>query len=279
MEAGIEHATCFEMHHLGPYLAAFHRRVTAMHRSIFTTIDGTQCGRGVFGRTATFGLVVLLLMGSLLAAKPYTQNEKPFSLPFSQPSGPSTWLLNQLYGNTIFAYYQRNNIYDAGQGLHFGIDFTAPCGTPVLAIGDGVVALVDSATHGALPHNLIIDHDNGYASLYGHLLERPELLPGERIMRGQVVALTGDPDLDCAWSGHLHLEIRDVGVYKRWYNPAPLIKADWDSLALTGSYNSWYARDLADPRRWQHITDQPKITVWGSPLNDYLKAWPLAWQY
>ena len=267
------------MHHLDPYLAAFHRRVTAMHRSIFTTIDGTQCGRGVVGRTATFGLVVLLLMGSLLAAKPYTQNEKPFSLPFSQPSGPSTWLLNQLYGNTIFAYYQRNNIYDAGQGLHFGIDFTAPCGTPVLAIGDGVVALVDSATHGALPHNLIIDHDNGYASLYGHLLERPELLPGERIMRGQVVALTGDPDLDCAWSGHLHLEIRDVGVYKRLYNPAPLIEADWDSLALAGSYNSWYARDLADPRRWQHITDQPKITVWGSPLNDYLKAWPLAWQY
>ena len=275
----MKHATCFDMLPRGPYSAGLYRRLTAMHKTIHTTLTATKSGRGVFSRGATFGLVAFLLMGSLLAAQPYTQNERPFSLPLSYPPGPSTWLLNQLYGNTIFAYYQRDNLYDAGQGLHFGIDFTAPCGTPVLAIGDGVVALVDSVSHGALPHNLIIDHDNGYASLYGHLLERPQLTPGEHVMRGQAVALTGDPDLDCAWSGHLHLEIRDAGVYKRLYNPAPLIEADWDSLALAGSYNSWYARDLADPRRWQHITDQPKITVWGSALNDYLEAWPLAWQY
>ncbi len=275
----MEHATCFGMLARGHYRAAFHRHLKAMHKSICTTVIGTKRERGMFRRSATFGLIALLLMGSLLAAKPYTQNEKPFSLPLSYPPGPSTWLLNQLYGNTIFAYYQRETLYDAGQGLHFGIDFTAPCGTPVLAIGDGVVSLVDSVSHGALPHNLIIDHDNGYASLYGHLLERPQLKPGEHVMRGQIVALTGDPDLDCAWAGHLHLELRDAEGYKRLYNPALLIDADWDSLALVGSYNSGYARDLADPRRWQHITDQPKIIVWGSPLNDYLEAWPLEWQY
>ncbi len=272
-QAGTEHATLCDMRRYGPYLAALYRHVRGINKE-FSAVVGRQ-GR----RKSVIGLVVLLLMGSLLAAKPYAQGEKPFGLPYAGPSGPSTWLLSQLYGNTIFAYYQRNEIYEAGQGLHFGIDFDASCGTPVVAIGDGVVSLVDSVTHGALPHNLIIDHDNGYASLYGHLLERPELTLGEQVVRGQVVGLTGDPDLDCAWSGHLHLEIRDAGVYKRLYNPATLIAADWDSLALVGGYNSWYARDLSDPRRWQHIMDQPKISVWGSPLNDYLEAWPLAWQY
>ncbi len=146
-----------------------------MRKTINTTLTGKQSGRRVFGRYTTFLLVALILIGSLLAAKPYAENERPFSLPLAYPPGPNTWLLNQLYGNTIFAYYQRDTLYDAGQGLHFGIDFTAACGTPVLAIGDGVVALVDSLSHGALPHNLIIDHDNGYSSLYGHLLERPQL--------------------------------------------------------------------------------------------------------
>ena len=250
-----------------------------MYKTIYSTVTGTKRRQGVFRRGSTFVLVAFLFVGSLIAAKPYAQNERPFGLPLAYPPGPNTWLLNQLYGNTIFAYYQRDNLYDAGQGLHFGIDFTAPCGTPVLAIGDGIVAFVDSVSHGALPHNLIIDHDNDYASLYGHLLEKPQLTPGEHVMRGQVVALTGDPNMDCAWDGHLHLEIRDTEGYKRLYNPAPLIEADWDSLVLVGGYNNWYARDLADPRRWQHITDQPDITVWGPLLNQYLQAWPLAWEY
>ncbi len=250
-----------------------------MRKTINTTLTGKQSGRRVFGRYTTFLLVALILIGSLLAAKPYAENERPFSLPLAYPPGPNTWLLNQLYGNTIFAYYQRDTLYDAGQGLHFGIDFTAACGTPVLAIGDGVVALVDSLSHGALPHNLIIDHDNGYSSLYGHLLERPQLAPGEQVVRGQTVALTGDPDMDCDWAGHLHLEIRDAKAYNRLYNPAQLIEADWDSLALVGNYQSWYARDLAFPRRWQHIANQPDISVWGPILNQYLQAWPLAWQY
>ena len=126
-QTGMKNATFSDMRYRGPYLAALHRYVTPMNRSNCTAGDDAQCGRRAIGRHTRIGLVIFLLMGGLLAAKPYAQNEKPFSLPFSETSGPSTWLLSQLYGNTIFAYYQRNNIYDAGQGLHFGIDFNAPC--------------------------------------------------------------------------------------------------------------------------------------------------------
>jgi murein DD-endopeptidase MepM/ murein hydrolase activator NlpD len=143
-----------------------------------------------------------------LAAAP--AQTKLFGLPFDTPPGPSTWLLIQGYGNTTTAYRWRVSQYGAGQGLHFGLDLSARCGTPVVAIGDGVVLKVDAAQHGAGPHNLMIDHGNGYASFYGHLFETPRLAPGDPVVRGQVVAVTGDPDLTCTSRPHLHLEIANA---------------------------------------------------------------------
>jgi murein DD-endopeptidase MepM/ murein hydrolase activator NlpD len=213
----------------------------------------------------------------VLAAAPATQTALIFGLPFADPPGPSTWLLGQPYGNTTTAYRWRVSQYGAGQGLHFGIDLSARCGTPVVAIGAGTVAKVDAAEHGAGPHNLMIDHGNGYASFYGHLYERPRLAPGDPITRGQVVALTGDPDLTCTSRPHLHLEVREVPGYRRAYNPVVLIDADWDALSLAGPFGRGFERDLDNPRQWQFLDDQPDIAFGGALLNNYLHAWPPEW--
>lgn len=205
------------------------------------------------------------------------QDTPPFGLPFLDPPGPNTWLLGQTYGNTTGAHRQRNSTYRAGQGVHFGLDLAARCGYPIVAIGDGVVSKVDALEHGSAPHNLMIDHPNGYASFYGHLLETPDLVAGQPVQKGQVVAQVGDPDETCTSRPHLHLEIRNAGAYNKAYNPIPLINADWDTLALTGSFNRGFARDLSDPRRWQHLNDQPDIAFWGPILNDYANPWPLEW--
>jgi murein DD-endopeptidase MepM/ murein hydrolase activator NlpD len=159
--------------------------------------------------------------------------KKPFGLPFAQPPGPNTWYLGGGYGNTVGAYFQRDTTYRAGQGLHFGLDFAAPCGTPVVAIGDGSVAKVDAREHGALPHNLMLQLDAGYSALYGHLFERSKLSVGDRVIKGQVVGVSGDSFGTCHSAPHLHLEIRSPD-YLTAYNPINLIDADWDSLALVG---------------------------------------------
>jgi murein DD-endopeptidase MepM/ murein hydrolase activator NlpD len=203
--------------------------------------------------------------------------ERPFRLPFLDPPGPGTWLLGQTYGNTTGAYRQRRIIYEAGQGLHFGVDLSARCGYPVVAIGDGVVTKVDALEHGSAPHNLMIDHANGYASFYGHLLERPALEAGQTVQAGQIVAKVGDPDSDCASRPHLHLEIRNAGLYNQAFNPILLIEADWDTLALVGPFGPGFARNLSEPRRWQSLADQPQVKFWGPILNDYPNPWPLDW--
>ncbi|MBN1312542.1 MAG: M23 family metallopeptidase [Anaerolineae bacterium] len=203
------------------------------------------------------------------------EEQPPFRLPFDAPSGPSTWYLIQFYGNTQNAYYFRRAWYGQGQGLHFGVDFSVPCGTEIVAIGDGEIAKVDALSHGSGPHNLMIVHPNGYASFYGHLLERSSLEVGQQVRQGQVVGLTGDPDLTCTSRPHLHLEIRNTS-YSRAYNPVLFIDADWDSLALLSPGNP-FQRDLDNPRRWMTPYDQPNVDFGGQMLNEYANPWPPDW--
>jgi len=213
------------------------------------------------------GALVLMAGGALASAA-----GKPFGLPFAEPPGLGTWFVLQAYGNTVYAYSERGGLYAAGQGLHMGLDLAAACGTPVVAIGDGVVLSVDGRG-GSPPHNLMIDHGNGYVSFYGHLLDRPGVAVGQHVARGQVVALSGDTAASCRSSPHLHLEIRDPSL-ARLVNPVSLIEADWHGILLLGNRPLTFERDLDAPRRWQWLEDQPAIDLGGGLLNDYANAWP-----
>lgn len=232
----------------------------------------------------TLGLPAALVISLLLAAQPLAPPlaalaapaVKPFGLPFATSPGPSTWLFIQGYGNTTAAYRWRIAQYAGGQGLHFGLDFAARCGTPIVAIGNGTVMAVDSARHGAGPHNLIIQHANGYASLYGHLLERAHLVRGDKVARGQMVGLTGDPDGTCTSRPHLHLEIRTAPDLSRAVNPVLLIDANWDALAVAGGAGR-FERDLNNPRQWQYLDDQPDVLFGSKLLNQYSDPWPPDW--
>lgn len=226
----------------------------------------------------------LLLLGVMLfgpglahSGAPLKDDQLPkpsqqFGLPFAGAPGPDSWLLGQVYGNTTGAYRQRNSTYRAGQGIHFGLDLSAACGTPVVAIGDGVVQDVDGP-HGSPPHNLIIDHGNGLVSFYGHLLKRPDLKVGQRVRKGQVVALSGDSQFTCRSAPHLHLEIRDRS-HMRFFNPLPYIKADWDTLFVQGGFSRGFQRDLSSVRKWQHPEDQPQAFRGGALLNRFALSWP-----
>jgi len=202
------------------------------------------------------------------------QPERPFGLPYAEPPGLATWHLGQPYGNTTYAFAERGGLYASGQGMHMGLDLVAACGTPVVAIGDGVVLSVDGRG-GSPPHNLMIEHAGGYISFYGHLIERPFVAAGQAVTRGEPVGLTGDMNANCNGSPHLHLEIRDSSLGHA-YNPISLIDADWHGIALLGPTALSFQRDLDRPRQWQSIDDQPQLDLGGPLLNEYANAWPIA---
>ncbi len=204
---------------------------------------------------------------------PASTSGKPFSMPFAGPPSYTTWHVSQMYGNTKIAHMQRNTVYDEGQGLHFGIDFSAECGEPVLAIGDGTVFSIDGPW-GAWPHNVVIYHGNDLYSVYGHLRVRSSHLAiGQAVVAGDVVGLNGDwqdPE-NCTVSPHLHLEIRTDSM-RRAVNPVDYIDANWDDSTL-GISGHLFEIDVSNLGRWQSIYDQPSIRFGGPILNNYYKRW------
>jgi murein DD-endopeptidase MepM/ murein hydrolase activator NlpD len=89
-----------------------------------------------------------------------------------------------------------------GWRLHKGTDYAADRGTPVRAIGDGVVV---RAGWGAGYGNVVeIRHRNGFVTRYGHL-SRFNVRAGQRVEIGQTVAYVGSTGL--ATGPHLHFEV------------------------------------------------------------------------
>lgn len=92
------------------------------------------------------------------------------------------------------------------QRAHRGTDFAARVGTPVMAPADGVVLA-------ATPHYpegdqygtvVVIDHGNGWQSLFAHL-DSTSLQPGQRVRRGDLVARSGRTGR--VTGPHLHWEL------------------------------------------------------------------------
>lgn len=92
--------------------------------------------------------------------------------------------------------------------MHEGIDLECENGTPVYATGDGEVSYV--GRRGGYGLVVEIDHGFGYSTLYGHL-EKSLVSEGQKVKRGQKIALSGESGL--VTGPHLHYEVIKDGVH------------------------------------------------------------------
>ncbi|MBX2827943.1 MAG: M23 family metallopeptidase [Flavobacteriaceae bacterium] len=100
-------------------------------------------------------------------------------------------------------YGYRTDPFTKARKFHWGMDFTAPRGTPVYASGNGVVIRADNAASGYGNH-IRIDHGFGYQSLYAHLYKY-NVKKGQKIKRGDLIGFVGSTGRSEA--PHLHYEI------------------------------------------------------------------------
>lgn len=128
---------------------------------------------------------------SLLLGYPPWPEENALSIGDSYPSAglPLIWPLE----GWVTTEYQGD-----------GLEITTRRGSPVISTGDGVVTFAGWKED--LGRTLIIDHQNGYSTVYGY--NSALLIPqGERVKRGAVIALSGGGSFP-----HLYYEIRRDGV-------------------------------------------------------------------
>ena len=100
-------------------------------------------------------------------------------------------------------YGYRTDPFTKVRKFHYGMDFTAPRGTPVYASGDGVVKRADAGSTGYGKH-IRIDHGFGYMSLYAHLYKY-NVRKNQKVKRGDLIGFIGSTGRSEA--PHLHYEI------------------------------------------------------------------------
>lgn len=111
--------------------------------------------------------------------------------------------------------------------MHKGVDFAAPVGTPILAAGNGTVAM--ATRYGQYGKYVKIKHNSNYATAYAHLSKFANgIKPGANVKQGQVIGYVGTTGVT---SGpHLHYEVIQNG---KQINPMKF-KFSSTSAKLTG---------------------------------------------
>ncbi|MCK9203109.1 MAG: peptidoglycan DD-metalloendopeptidase family protein [Bacteroidales bacterium] len=97
---------------------------------------------------------------------------------------------------------------------HFGVDYAAPRGTPVVALGDGRIN--EMGWHGGYGRFISIRHNSTYTSTYAHLSGYAKgLKSGSMVKQGELIGYVGSSGL----STGAHLDFR---VYKNGSPTNPL---------------------------------------------------------
>lgn len=91
--------------------------------------------------------------------------------------------------------------------FHYGIDVSAPIGTPVYAYAEGTVVF---AGHTGILGNLVtLKHQDGLITRYGHA-DVLSVALGDEVEKGQTIMLSGNSGYSTG--PHVHFEIRKNGV-------------------------------------------------------------------
>ncbi|MFF8261967.1 M23 family metallopeptidase [Streptomyces virginiae] len=120
--------------------------------------------------------------------------------------------------------------YKAGGGMwssgsHTGIDFHAASGTSVHAVGSGTV--VEAGWGGAYGNNVVIKHNDGTFTQYGHMSSL-NVSVGQQVTPGQQIGLSGSTGNS---SGpHLHFEARAGSQYGSDIDPIAYLRSHGVSL-------------------------------------------------
>ncbi|HEY0382839.1 MAG TPA: M23 family metallopeptidase [Candidatus Elarobacter sp.] len=130
--------------------------------------------------------------------------------------------LNPVGGGIAASFGWRTNPWPE---YHKGLDLEANYGTAVHATAAGTVA--SAGWDGGFGIKVDIDHGNGYHTWYAHL-SRASVNAGERVTKGQLIALSGSTG--SSTGPHLHYQLMRDG---QAIDPQPFLRGVPDNVLAT----------------------------------------------
>jgi len=139
---------------------------------------------------------------------------KPNSKSFNQAkknSIPSIFPVKKVDGVKISSDYgMMIDPISKKERMHKAVDFSAPIGTPVYSTADGIVRKVKQNHKEGKGYGkyIIIDHEEGYTTLYSMLSEY-NVKEGQEVKQGDIIGLVGSTGRSTG--PHLHYEVMKDG--------------------------------------------------------------------
>ena len=121
-----------------------------------------------------------------------------------------------VHGEITSHFGRRHSPFSRKISFHHGIDVSLRVGSRVMSTGAGVIKRVAyNRTYGTL---IDVEHLKGLVTRYAHL-NKALVRPGQRVIRGQLIALSGSTGRSTG--PHLHYEVIHNGKPR---DPAPFIQ-------------------------------------------------------
>lgn len=100
------------------------------------------------------------------------------------------WIVPMAYYTMVTSPYgwRVHPVTGEQQSFHSGIDLAAGYGTPIYAARSGLVTT--SGYHWSFGNYVVINHGDGYSTLYAHMQERA-CSEGDRVYQGEVIGYVG----------------------------------------------------------------------------------------
>lgn len=122
----------------------------------------------------------------------------------SAPS--STGWIRPSGGYQTSSFGNRTHPVHGGTRFHAGVDFGG--GGPIRASRAGTVRT--ASYHSGLGYHVVIDHGDGFSSVYGHMTPGLTVAPGQQVSQGQQLGTMGTTGTSTGI--HLHFEIHRNGT-------------------------------------------------------------------
>ncbi len=151
--------------------------------------------------------------------------------------------LNYKRISSHFSYARKHPIYKTVRP-HTGVDYAAPMGTPVVALGDGTV--IEKGYKGGGGNTVKIRHNSVYTTAYLHLSKYGKNIEvGKRVQQGQVIGYVGStgastgPHLDFrVWKNGT--PVNPLTLESPSVDPIPAsLKQEFDSIVAVRQTELW----------------------------------------